>query len=83
MGEKNSVGHLGLVLEPDSVPGLMVSNCMLEDYDIQHLLGVNFGEFTIIEKGSDKGIEGMDAFVDHWHTSERRSSWKCKMCSSD
>ena len=32
MGEKGLVGKLGLVLEPDPVPGFMVPHCMLEDH---------------------------------------------------
>ena len=36
VGRKGLVGELGLVLEPGPVPGLMVSNSMLQDHDFEH-----------------------------------------------
>ena len=47
MGEKSLVGELELVLEPDPVPCLMVSHCMLQDHEIKHLLGFGVREFTL------------------------------------
>ena len=41
----------------------MVPHCMLKGHNFQCLLGVTVGEFKITDRGSDLGIEGVDAFV--------------------
>ena len=40
LGKKGTVGELGLVLEPDPVPGIMVSHSMLRDHDFEHFHGL-------------------------------------------
>ena len=44
MGEEGPIGELGLVLMPYPVPCLMVMYSMLEDHNIQHLLGFGVGK---------------------------------------
>ena len=46
VSKKGLVGDLGLVLEPEPVPCLMVSHCMLQDYDFEHFYGLVVSEFT-------------------------------------
>ena len=36
MGKKGLVDELGLVLEPDPVPCLMVLDCMLQEHDFEY-----------------------------------------------
>ena len=52
MGEKGLVGQLGLILEPDPVPGFAVSHHMLEDHDLQHLPGLIMRKLPLVGKSS-------------------------------
>ena len=56
VGEKSLVGELGLVLEPDPVPCLMVSCSMLQDHEFKHLLGFGVRKFTLVDEGCDMGV---------------------------
>ena len=56
LGEMNLVGEVGVLLELDPVPCLMVSHSMLQDHDLEHLLGFGVGEFTLRDKCSDRGV---------------------------
>ena len=47
LGEKRLIGELGLVLELDPVPCLMVFHCMLQDHEFEHLLGFKVGGIYI------------------------------------
>ena len=38
MGKKGLVGKLGLVSEPDPVPGFVVPHCMLQDHDNESIV---------------------------------------------
>ena len=62
IGEKSLVGELGLVLEPDPAPCLVVLHCMLQ-HEFQHLLGFGVREFTLEDEGSDMGVQGMDNLI--------------------
>ena len=63
MGEKSLVGELGLVLELNQAPCLMVSHCMLQDHEFWHLLGFGVREFTLGDEGNDMGVLGMDTLI--------------------
>ena len=41
----------------------MVSYCMLQDHDCEHLLGDLVNEFALIDQCDDTYIESMDAFI--------------------
>ena len=56
MGEKGFVGKLGLVLEPDPVPGFMVPQCMLKGHDFEHLLSFVMGELTLVDESRYVGV---------------------------
>ena len=56
MGEKSLVGELGLVLEPDSVPCLVISHSMLQDHEFKHLHSFGVREFALGDEDSDMGI---------------------------
>ena len=63
VGEKNLVGELGLVLELDPVPCLMVKHCALQEHEFWHLFGFGVREFTMGDDSSDMGIQGMDTLI--------------------
>ena len=63
MGEKGLGGQLGLVLEPDPAPGFMVSHYMLEDHNLQHLLGLVLGKLALVHESSYSVFFGMDTFI--------------------
>ena len=63
MGKKGSVGQQRLVLELDLVPGFVVPHTMLEDHNLQHLLGFIMVEPAIVDKGHDVDVQGVDAFI--------------------
>ena len=56
MGEKGPVGELGLVLEPDPVPGFMVPHCMQIENDLQYLPGLIMGKLAFHDGGNYPGI---------------------------
>ena len=62
VGEEHPVGQLGLVLEPDSVPCLMVLHSMLQDHEWKHPLGFGVREFALGDE-CDAGILGMDNLI--------------------
>ena len=47
----------------DPVQGLVVPHHMLEDHDLQHLLGLVMEKLALIDEGSDMGVQGMDTFI--------------------
>ena len=59
MGEKGLLYKLGLIVELDPVPGLMVSHCMLQDHELKHLLCFRLGELGLGDKGGNVGGQGM------------------------
>ena len=64
MGEKDPVGDLGLVLHLDPVPGLMVTQGMLEDHHLQHLLHLVVCELALVDEDYDPNVKGVDAFIE-------------------
>ena len=60
VSKKGLVDELGLVLEPDPVPCLVVSHCMLQDDNVEHFLGLVVSEFTLEDKVTDVSRQGMD-----------------------
>ena len=58
MSRKELVGELGLVLELDPVPCLLVSHCMLQEHDFEHFYGLGENEFTLGDEGTDRGRQG-------------------------
>ena len=40
----------------------MVSYCMLQDHDFEHILGALVGEFTLIDQSAYVGVEKVEAF---------------------
>ena len=62
-GEKGLVCELGLILEPDSVPCLVVSHCMLQDHELQHLLHFGGGKLALGDEGGNAGGQGMHILV--------------------
>ena len=56
MGQKGLVSQLGLVLEPDLVPGFMVPHSVLQEHDFEHILGFRVREFTLDDEGGNAGI---------------------------
>ena len=61
--KKGLVGELGLVLELDPVPYLVVSHCVLQDHDFEYLYGLGVSEFTLGDEGRDMGTQGMDTLI--------------------
>ena len=47
------MGELGLVLLPYLVPGLLVPYSMLENHDLQHLLGLGVGKLALGDEVGD------------------------------
>ena len=60
MSKKGLAGELGLVLQLDPVPCLVVSHCMLQDHDFEHFLGMGVSEFTLGDEGTDMGRQSMN-----------------------
>ena len=63
VGEKGLVCELGLLFEPDPVPGLMVLHGMLQDHDLQHFLSLEVGKLTLGDKGIDASGQGKDILI--------------------
>ena len=63
MLKKSPVEELGLVLEPDPVPGFMVPHHMLEDHDLQYLPSLIMEELVLAYQSSYPGIYSVDAFI--------------------
>ena len=53
MGEEGLIGELGLVLLPYPVPSLRVPYSMLENQDLQHLLGFGVGKLALGDEVRD------------------------------
>ena len=63
MSKKGLVGELGLVLELNVVPCLVVLHCMLQDHDFEYFYGLGVSEFTLQDEGTDAGRQGMDTLI--------------------
>ena len=42
---------------------LMVSHCMLQDHGFEHFLGLEVSEFTLGDKDTDMGRQGMNMLI--------------------
>ena len=63
MREESLLGELGLILELDPVPCLVVLHSVLQDHKFKHLLGFRVKEFTLEDEGIDMGVKGMDTLT--------------------
>ena len=63
VSKKGLEGELGLALELDLVPCLMTLHCKLQNHDFEYLFGLGVSEFTLGDKGTDMGRQGMDTLI--------------------
>ena len=63
LGEKGLVCELGLVLEPDPIPGLTVLHYKLQDDDLRHFLSFWVGELALGDGDGYAGGQSMDTLI--------------------